>query len=279
MPSIRPRAIAAPALGLVIFHYAATANGAESDESRPPMPEPISNETTTDIDGSDPGELEVEATTSLLRSRTGGAFDLQLSPEVELLLTRRLGAKIEPFWEHSAVAGLPSKNSGGVSGGLSLKLLQDFRDDFHLQGEIEGHVPTDTSTVVQPGESPLPLSLDLRSGYRRGAWTLRSSVGVSAGGPSAHVPFRGSAAVFTGFEPSMRSGFWGVEVEADGARANPAVVALDLVPSLLPAKIPFSIGFVLPYSVGADGKAPSYGFLVRLFIESERERDYGRGGP
>jgi hypothetical protein len=242
------------------------------------MPEPILNETTTDIDGTQPGELEVEATTSVLRSRTGGAFDLELSPEIEILLTRRLGAKIEPFFERAKVAGSPPKNSAGVSGGLSWKLLQEFHDDFHLQGEIEGRVPTDPSTVVEPGESPLPLSFDLRSGYRRGAWTLRSSVGVSVGGPSAHLPLHGSAAVFTGFEPTMRLGFWGIEIEADGARENPAVIALDLVPSLLPAKVPFSLGFVLPYSVGAEGKAPAYGFLVRLFIESERERDYGRGG-
>jgi hypothetical protein len=267
------------ALVSTVVCCAAPARAAEGDDARPPMPEPILNETTTDIDGTEPGELEAEATALLLRSRTGGAFDLELSPEIELLLTRRLGAKIEPFFERAAMASLPPKNSGGVSGGLSWKLLQEFRDDFHLQGEIEGRVPTDSSTVVQPGESPLPLSFDLRSGYRRSTWTLRSSIGVSVGGPSAHLPLRGSAAVFTGFEPTMRLGFWGVEIEADGARANPALVALDLVPSLLPAKVPFSLGFVLPYSVGADGKAPSYGFLVRVFIESERERAYGSGGP
>jgi hypothetical protein len=271
--------IGVPTLISIIAHCAVPARAAESDEARPPMPEPILNETTTDIDGTKPGELEVEATASVLRSRTGGAFDLELSPEIELLLTRRLGVKFEPFFERAAIASLPPKSSGGLTGGLSWKLLQMFGDDFHLQGEMEGRVPTDSSTVVQPGESPLPLSFDLRSGYRRSAWTLRSSVGVSAGGPSAHVPLRGSAALFTGFEPTMRLGFWGIEIEADGARANPAVVALDLVPSLLPARVPFSLGFVLPYSVGADGKAPSYGFLVRLFIESERERQYASGGP
>jgi hypothetical protein len=241
------------------------------------MPEPILNETTTDIDGTEPGELEIETNALLLRSRTGGAFDLEFSQEIELLLTRKLGAKIEPFFERAAVAGLSPSNSGGATGSLSWKLLQMFHDDFHLQAEIAGRIPTDRSTAVEPGESPLPFSLDLRSGVRRGAWTLRASVGVSAGGQSAHVPLRGSAAVFTGFEPTMRLGFWGIEVEADGARSDPALVALDLVPSLLPAKIPFSIGFVLPYSIGADGRAPSYGFLVRLFIESEREREYGRG--
>jgi|HubBroStandDraft_1064217.scaffolds.fasta_scaffold12811_6 hypothetical protein len=261
----------------LIVHFPAPAGAEETSEARPPMPEPILNETTTDIDGTEPGELEIETNTLLLRSRAGGAFDLEFSQEIELLLTKKLGAKIEPFFERAAAAGGSPSNSGGVTGSLSWKLLQMFHDDFHLQGEIAGRVPTDRSTGVEPGESPLPLSLDLRSGYRRGTWTLRASMGVSAGGQSAHVPLRGSAGVFTGFEPTMRLGFWGIEVEADGARSDPAVVALDLVPSLLSAKIPFSFGFVLPYSIGADGKAPSYGFLVRLFIESEREREYGRG--
>jgi hypothetical protein len=65
-----------------------------------------------------------------------------------------------------------------------------MRDDFHLQGEVDGRLPVDTSTVVEPGESPLPLSFNLRSGLRRGAWTLRNSLGVSAGGQAAHVPLR-----------------------------------------------------------------------------------------
>jgi hypothetical protein len=242
------------------------------------MPEPILEETTTDIDGTDAGEVEIEANAIMLRSRTGGAFDLQLSAEVEWLVTRRFGVKIEPFVDRSAAAGEAASNSGGVGAGLSWKLVQDFRDDFHLQAEADGRLPVDTSTVVEPGESPLPLSFNLRSGLRRGAWTLRNSLGVSAGGQAAHVPVRGSAAVFTDFEPSGRVGFWGIEVEADGARPNPVVVALDLVPNLIPAGLPFSLGFVLPYSVAADGKTPSYGFFVRLFVESERESTYARTG-
>ncbi len=63
-----------------------------------------------------------------------------------------------------------------------------------------------------------------------------------------------------------RAGFWGVEL------------ALDLVPNLASAGLPFALGFVLPYSVGADGRAPSYGFYVRLFIETGREQSYARTG-
>lgn len=257
---------------------ATVARAGEPGEARRPMPEPILEETTTDIDGVDAGEVEIEANAVILRSRLGGAFDLQLSPEFEWLVTRRLGVKVEPFFERGAATGGAPSNSGGVGGGLSWKLVQDFKHDFHLQAEVDGRLPTDVSTVVEPGESPLPLSFDLRSGFRRGAWTLRNSVGVSTRGSSAQISLRVSAALLTDFEPTGRLGFWGVEVEADGARSNPVVVALDLVPDLAPAGLPFALGFALPYSVGANGTAPSYGFFVRLFIESARESAYARTG-
>jgi hypothetical protein len=242
------------------------------------MPEPILEETTTDIDGSEPGELEVEADAMLLRSRQGGAYDLHLAPELEWLATRRLGLKVEPFFERSAEATRPASSSAGVGVGSSWKLVQDFEHDFRLQMELAGRAPTDVATTVEPGASPLPLSLDLRSGLRLGAWTLRDSLGVSMGGPAAHFPLRGSAALLTQVEPTGRVGFWGLEIEADGARADPLVAALELVPDLLPAGVPLAFGLVLPYSVGGTGTSPSYGILVRLFVESEREADFARTG-
>jgi hypothetical protein len=242
------------------------------------MPEPILNETTTDVDGTEPGEVEIEGNSSILRARSGQAFDLELSAELEVLVTHHLGVKLEPFFEREAGTQGALTNSAGIEGSLSWKLLQDFAHDFHVQGEASGRVPTDVSTVVQPGESPLPLSFDLRSGFRRGPITLRSSFGVSAGGEAAHLPVHGSMAVFTGFDLTERFGFFGVEADADGARADPVLLAFDLVPDLTPLGLPFAVAFVLPYSVGADAHAPSYGFFVRLFIESEREQKYERTG-
>jgi hypothetical protein len=254
-----------------------TAALADEPEGRPPLPEPILAETTTDIDGTQAGEIEIETNALWLRSRTGGASHLELSSELEWLVTRRFGIKVEPLFERSTDAGASPTDSGGVSAGISWKLLQDFRHDFHLQLEALGRVPTDVSTTVDPGESPLPFSFSLQSGLQMGAWTLRDSLGVSAGGVGAHVPLRGSVAMLTGFESSGRFGFWGFEAEADGARTNPVVIALDLVPDLVPAGLPFALGFVLPYSIAADARAPSYGFFVRLFIESAREAAYARG--
>jgi hypothetical protein len=209
----------------------------------------------------------------------GGAASLQLSSELEWLVTRRLGIKIEPFFERNADAEASPRDSEGVSAGISWKLLQDFAHDSHLQLEALGRIPTDVSSEVEPGESPLPFSLSLQSGVQRGPWTLRDSFGVSAGGAGAHVPLRGSVAILTGFESTGRFGFWGIEVEADGARTNPVVMALELVPDLVPAGLPFALGFVLPYSVAADARVPSYGFFVRLFVESAREVAYARGEP
>jgi hypothetical protein len=250
---------------------------ADEPEARPPLPEPILAETTTDIDGTEPGEIEVEANALVLRSRKGGAVNGQLSAELEWLATRRFGMKIEPFFERDTDAEASSSNSAGVSTGVSWKLVQDFDHDFHLQLEASGRFPTDVSTTVDPGESPLPFSFTLQSGFQRGRWTVRNSLGLSAGGAAAHVPLRGSAALLTGFEPTGRCGFWGFEVEADGARSNPAVVAFELVPDLAPAGLPFAVAFVLPYSVAADARAASYGFFVRLFFESAREVAYARG--
>ncbi len=266
-----------PTVGLLSL---VSATPALADEpARPPLPEPILAETTTDIDGTEPGEIEIEANALWLRSRTGGAVSLELSSELEWLVTRRFGVKVEPFFDRSTDGEASVEGSAGVSAGLSWKLLQDFAHDFHLQLEALGRIPADVSSEVDPGESPLPFSLSLQSGVQRGAWTLRDSFGVSAGGVGAHVPIRGSMAILTGFESTGRFGFWGVEVEADGARTNPVVVALDLVPDLVPAGLPFALGFVLPYSVAADARVPSYGFFVRLFIESAREAAYARGEP
>jgi hypothetical protein len=105
---------------------------------------------------------------------------------------------------------------------------------------------------------------------------LRDALGFSAGGSNVSLPLRGSAAFLVDIEPSGRFGFWGVEIEADGARPDPFIVALEFVPSLIPAGLPFSVGFTLPYVVDADSRTPSYGFFVRLFFESAREQEYDR---
>jgi hypothetical protein len=248
---------------------------AEAPAERPPIPEPILAESITDIDAPAGGEIEVELNASYLRARQGGAYELEVGPEIEWLATDRLGTMLELFGGREAPPGGPSSNRFGASLGLSWKLLHVFEHDFHLQAEVKGRYPTDLTTE-DPGESALPLSIDLLSALRAGRWTLRSSLGVSAGHAPAHVPVRGSVVVLTSLGGSQRNGFWGLEATADGAKVTPFALALDVVPDLTPVGLPFRVGIVGSYSFGAPGSVPWWGAFIRVFFESAREVEFDR---
>jgi hypothetical protein len=248
---------------------------AEAPPERPPIPEPILVETITDIDAPGAGEIELEFNSSYVRSRRGGAYELELGPEIEWLATNRLGTMLEVFGGREAAAGEASKNRFGASIGLSWKLLHVYEHDFHLQAEVRARYPTDLTTS-DPGESPLPLSIDVLSALRAGRWTLRNSVGVSIGRGPAHVPLRGSAVLLTAFGGSQSNGFWGFEAIADGAKVAPFTVALDAVPDLTALGLPFRVGLVGSYSIGAPATTPSWGVFIRLFVESAREVEFDR---
>ena len=278
-PACKHKRVVLTLVSTLVASRATAEDETTRDPHRPPMPEPILAETTTDIDSIEPGELEFEVNMMAMRSRRGGASSLELSPELEWLPYRRFGLRVEPFFDRQRDAGSSlTQDHAGVSGGVAWKLLQDFPHDFHLQAQVDARVPSELDATVQPGESPLPVSIDLRSGVRRGSWTLRNSLGVSLGGDAAHVPLRASAAILTPFESSGRSGFFGVEVEADGARVHPVVLSFEAKPSLIPLGLPFSVALALPFSIGAEAREPSYGFFVRLLFESERETADGHGG-
>jgi hypothetical protein len=253
---------------------------------RPPMPEAVFTETVTDIDGSEAGELEVEVSASRMRATMGMAATMQGSAEVEWLVTRRLGVRFETAYARSTFdTGADLRSGLGASGAASWKILQDFRDDFHLQAELGARLPWDELTAsalavqaVSPGEPALPLTLDLRSALRAGWLVVRGGVGVEAGGTSAHAPARASVALLSGFGLSDRFGFWGFELDADGARSTPALLAFDLVPNLSPLGIPFRLALAIPWAPGAPATQPSLGIFIRLFVESARESDYGHAG-
>jgi hypothetical protein len=259
---------AAPALLIVLL-------APEAPPERPPIPEPILVETITDIDAPAAGELELELNSSYLRSRRGGAYELQLGPEIEWLATDHLGVRLELFGGREAAAGAPSSSRAGAAAGLSWKVLHSFVHDFHLQVEAKGRYPTDVATA-DPGESPLPFSFELLSALRVGGWTIRNSIGVALGRAPAHVPLRGSAALLTGLGRAQRNGFWGLEATADGASVAPFAVALDVVPDLAPIGLPFRIGLVGSYSFGAAATVPSWGLFLRVFVESAREAELDR---
>jgi hypothetical protein len=251
----------------------------EPDERQyAPIPEPIFTETVTDIDGSERGEVELEANGAVLRALRGGAYALDASVEVEWIVLPRLGVRIEPSMASDRDDGLSAPGvSFGVSGGAALKLLQDFDRQLFVDAELLARLPWDEAAIVQPGDPALPLAADLRAGWRRGPVTLRWGAGYGGFGDAVHLPLRGSVAVLAPFESSGRFGFWGVEVDADGARTAPVVAALNVVPNFAPGGLPFRIGLALPWAIGEEDRRPSVGLFLRVFYESSREIEFAEG--
>jgi hypothetical protein len=242
----------------------------ETEHERPPIPEPLLNETMTDIDGSEPGELELSANGSRRQALKGSSYVLQTSLEAEWLATRRLGIYLEPAFvnQDPPPSHTASKNAIGVAGGLSWKLLQDFENDFHLQAEVGGRYPLEPSTETEPGDPALPFALDLRAALRIGGWTLRGSAGGTAGGRAAHLPLRSSLCAFKALGAHS---FIGIEADGDGARQHPFLLAADAVLSLAATGLPLKIGVSVPWALGLPSRQPSLGVFVRLFLESARE--------
>jgi hypothetical protein len=236
------------------------------------MPEPIVEETTTDIDATDAGEVEFEFNSSLLRTRDGTGYVLQLGPELEWLATDRLGTLLEVGIAREWMPG-QSGYDVGVNIGLSWKLLHDFARDLHIQAELVARLPPTGDSTVEPGESTAPASLDVRSGYRRGGWTFRNSLGLLLERSPRYAPIRGSGVILRGFGGL---GFIGLEAEVDGARSNPLFLAADIAPNLMALGWPFKIAVVLAYSPDVPDGAPAYGLLFRVFVESEREEAFER---
>ena len=258
------------ALGALV---AVPAAAAEPDEGREPVPEPVLAETVTDIDGTDVGELELEINGALLRALRGGRYAIDGSLEVEWLVARRLGIRVEPTLSRDA-DDVPGETAAGISGGASWKLVQDFERQLHVQAEVLARLPWEASPIVQPGDPARPLAFDVRAAFRRGVLTLRGSAGVGVFGQAEHVPLRASFAALLPFEGSGRFGFWGIELDGDGARTAPVVAALDVVPNFAPAGLPFRIGLAVPWAVGERGDRPSTGLFLRIFYESAREIEF-----
>ena len=262
-------------VALLLLPRAARAD--EPDDHRAPIPEPLLSETVTDVDGTEAGEIELEANGAVLRALRGGARALDSSLEIEWLATRRFGLRLEPTLSHDADGD--AKTAVGFSGGASWKLLQDFVHEFHADAEVLARVPWEQSPIVQPGDPALPLAFDLRAGWRRDPMTLRWSAGVGAFGDPQHLPLRGSLAALFPFEGSGRFGFWGLELDADGARGAPFVAALDVVPNLEPTGLPLRIGLALPWNIGERDDRPSLGLFLRVFYESAREIEFAAPRP
>jgi hypothetical protein len=212
------------------------------------MPEPLIGESVTDLDSTEAGELEVDAT-GVIR-RPGGLWSTEL--EIEWRALSRLGFSLE---------GATSREETGTTAtelrpSLSFVLLHDPARDLHLMIDATARLFEDDAATPGLGEPALPVAFSLRGGMRRGWFTLRGALGASAGGHSAHaVPLRTEAAALL----EVPFGFWGIEGVADFARSSPWMLA----PEVVLGTGAVQIGAALPWEPGTG----RFGALVRLILE------------
>ena len=241
------------------------------------MPEPIFTESTTDIDGYQSGELELDLDVAESVAQRNGARFLQTSFEMEWKGWRQLGVRFEPSFASSREElATSSENAVGFRAAAAWGHLHDFRHDFHLQVEASERFVDDAPYAfrTEPGEAPVPFSADLKAAIRAVGWTLRSSIGTEAGGTPAHAPIRFQAALMYPFTSDMRFGFVGLEMDADWGRPNPVVVAPNVWADMTLFGLPVRIGVGIPVAVGALDTLPATGGYLRLVILTSREASF-----
>jgi hypothetical protein len=254
--------------------FAAAAEPPREPIERPPLPEPIFTESTTDIDGYEPGEIEFDANAAILAARRHGARLMQTTFEMEWKVWSRLGVRFEPAFSSAREELATSWHDAfGFRAAAAWSLLHDFPRDFHVQVEASQRVVDDAAGAwgTEPGESPLPFSADLKAAIRMDDWTVRASVGTEAGGTPAHAPLRLQAALLHPLTRDVRFGFVGLEIDADGGRPQPAIVAPNVWADMTPIGLPFRIGVAIPVVVGAPDTVPATGIYLRLLLLTSRE--------
>ena len=112
---------------LATFLVVDVARGADAVER--PLPEPLFTESVTDLDGEEGGEVEAELNASVMRARRGGATASSQSVEIEWLVTRKLGLRIEPF-RSTVDSASALVTTYGANGAASWKLVRDTQRTF-----------------------------------------------------------------------------------------------------------------------------------------------------
>lgn len=255
------------------------ARAADDDvPERAPLPESILTESVTDVDAHEAGEFELESNLSSVGATDGTSKVSTIDVEVEMRVLSFLGARIEPSFSRTTYSDAPTEHGPGVSGGLAVTLLHDFRRDAHVQLEINArHFTKDDPRVIELGETLLPYEPQVLGAIRFGRVTFRGSVGAEFGpGTVAHAPIDLEASMLTDFDRDAHLGFFGIETDVDLARTAPWMIAPDVVTSLTSFGLPFEIGVAVPWYVGSPTQRANLGVLFRIFYLSEREVAFGK---
>jgi len=197
----------------------------------------------------------------------------RLAYEVEARLLRGIGVLMEVGTVGSTSHVLRDHPvAADLRVGASLNLLHHEPSGLHLQAEVstrllDPRAPRGVADLEEPDESALPLSTTLRSAMRRGAWTLRSSVGVEAG-LCGKTPCVGARAAHTLILSFDRFGQAAVDVDLDTARRMPLVLAPSFMVNGDVWDVPIRVQLVVPISLSAREHAQA-GVMVSFTLDHD----------
>ena len=234
-----------------------------SAERATKIPEPVLEESITDIDRAEAGELEAEGILGVTRDGAGRRTQ-QTGIEAEWGVTDRLGLALETGTSRRDEDR--RQQFAGVQLGAAYGFFHDATNDLHFQLESSAHLFGDAEAVAhEPGDTALPYAVQARGGFRRGTFSVRTATGIGFGAHSPHLPVRATMA-FLGELP-RGAGFAGIEVGVDGGRLVPYFVALDVFGDLTPLGIPARLGIALPWTPPGSGQRATLGIFLRVLVE------------
>ena len=250
-------------LSLCLF-FSTGASASETDGAarlRTPFPEPLVGESSTNIEGTEAGELEFDVNAAALRP-SGGSSSKSLSVEAEWRVTDRLGVMLE-----AGIGRLdpPATTEWGIRTGLSWSLLHDPGRDFHLQAEVTGRFGDDEAGADGPIELPHPYSAGIRAAIRSGSFTARAGAGAAFGdGASLFAQM----ALLWNLSGALSKGFAGVEVNGNVGSGPPLSLVPQLFVSVPFLPVPTAVGLGIPWSPALRaGQQASIGGILRLVVE------------
>jgi hypothetical protein len=239
-------------MSLTAFVVAQVETATLSAPERPKMPEPVLAESITDLDGTEAGEVEVDAL-----SGAGSNTSWLEAVEAEWRALRFLGLAMEV----GGGGGPGAEAQRFAGGGIALSALHDEVHDAHLSIEVIGRIGPSSASSPDVDQTSRPVATLVHGGIRHGWLTVRATLGAESTLDRREVigPV-GAASVF--LAPTR---YWFAGVEALASTEEPwGIIAPNVAFQVVPA---VQLGLALPFRPVATVEEPRLAAILRTVVE------------
>ena len=237
---------------------------AHDDDAYDQIAEPLIGESVTDIDGTEPGEAEVDLTAMAARrldASNAGTAEL----EAEVKLTHRLGVNL--LIDLNGDDGRPV-GQVVLSAGASYGLLHDYKRQFHLSLEANATLYGGVIGALKHNDFGAPYTVGLRAAWRHGWFTTRYGLGLALDG-DRNIPLFAAVAFVGEWGRHNRRSFAGIDIVSDWSSQVPLTIAPEVALGFKIHELPMRVGLALPLNIGYRREDFSVGGLVRIVFEIE----------